>query len=51
MVVMLLDEQSKEYIRAAEESGARGYLAKSKATEELPALLDKLKQSNKGTLH
>ncbi len=51
MVVMLLDEQSEEYIRAVEESGARCYLAKSKATEELPALLDKLKQSNKGTLH
>ena len=46
-VVILLDDENEEYIKAVEQSGAWGYLGKSQVTEKLPPLLDKLEQNEK----
>ncbi len=44
-VVILLDEDNKEYIKAVEKSGAWAHLAKSQLAQGLPSLLDKLEQT------
>lgn len=46
-VVILLDEEGAEHIKAVAKSGAWGHLAKSQLTQELPSLLDKLMREEK----
>ncbi len=41
-IVLLIDEENKQYISAVEQSGAWTYLVKSQFGQELPALLDRL---------
>lgn len=48
-VVMLLDEEGEDYKKAVEQCGAWAYLVKSRITEELPQLLGRLQQSEKGS--
>lgn len=50
-VVILLDEEDEDYKKAVEQCGAGGYLVKSRITEELPSLLEKLRESEKGGCH
>ncbi len=50
-VVILMDEEDEKdekYIKAVEQSGAWAHLAKSRLAEELPSLLDKLGQTERG---
>jgi DNA-binding NarL/FixJ family response regulator len=42
LVIILLDEENEEYIKAVEQSGAWAHLTKSQLAQELPSLLDKL---------
>ncbi len=45
LVIILLDEENEEYVKAVEQSGAWAHLAKSQLAQELPSLLDKLGQA------
>lgn len=45
-IIMLIDDDSKEFINWVMQSGAGAYLKKSRIAQELPALIDKLERSN-----
>ena len=47
-IIILLDEEDGKYIEAVEQSGAWAHLVKSRLAEELPSLLDKLGQTERG---
>ncbi len=46
-VIILLDEEDRKYIKAAEQSGAWAHLVKSQLAKELPGLLDKLEPAER----
>ncbi len=48
LIIILLDEEDGKYIEAVEQSGAWAHLVKSQLAEELPSLLDKLGQTERG---
>ncbi len=45
-IIVLIDDDSKEFTNWVMQSGARAYLIKSQILEELPALLDKLERTD-----
>ncbi len=47
LVVVLLDEENQEYIKAVEKSGAWAHLTKNQLAQELPSLLTKLQRADK----
>ncbi len=48
-IIILIDDDSKEYINAVTQSGAWAYLIKSKMVQEIPALMKKLERTNLDT--
>ncbi len=48
-VVVLLDEENEQYIKAVEKSGAWAQLTKSQLAQELPYLLTKLQRADKAS--
>jgi DNA-binding NarL/FixJ family response regulator len=50
-IIILIDDDSKEYINAVTKSGALTYLVKSKMAQEIPVLLEKLEQTNLDPAH
>ena len=48
-VVILLDEENEDSIKAVEQCGASAYLLKSRLVQDLPSLLGRLEQTGRGS--